>query len=101
LIKASEETVLHSIIDILIEVGMCYGIEINVEKPKIMRISRQSSPVHIIKQKIFENDECFNYLGNMRTNDARCTREIKVRIAMSKAALIKKSVPFTFKLDLN
>jgi len=67
---ASEETVLHSVIDRLIEDGMCYGIEINVENTKIIRISRQSSPVHIIEQKLFENVECFNYLGSMITNDA-------------------------------
>jgi hypothetical protein len=39
----SEETLLHGITDRLTEVGMCYGIEVNVETPKIIRISRQSS----------------------------------------------------------
>jgi hypothetical protein len=34
--------------------------------------------------------EEFNYLGSMITNDARCTREIKARIAMAKAAFNKK-----------
>jgi hypothetical protein len=29
----------------------------------------------------------YTYLGSMITNDARCTREIKSRIAMKKAAL--------------
>jgi hypothetical protein len=35
-----------------------------------------------------ENVEEFNflYLGSMITNDARCKREIKTRIAMAKAA---------------
>jgi hypothetical protein len=37
-----------------------------------------------------ENVEYFNYLGSMITNDARCTREIKSRIAMAKSALNKK-----------
>jgi hypothetical protein len=36
----------------------------------------------------------------MITNDARCTREIKSRIAMAKAAFNKKTL-FTRKLDLN
>jgi hypothetical protein len=36
----------------------------------------------------------------MITNDARCTREIKSRIAMAKAAFNKKNL-FTSKLDLN
>jgi len=101
LITASEETVLHSIIDRLIELGMCYGIEIYVEKPKLMKISRQSSPVHIIERKLVEIAEYFIYLSSTITNDARCTREIKARIAMAEAALNKKSAPFTVKLDLN
>jgi hypothetical protein len=34
-------------------------------------------------------------------NDARCTREIKSRIAMAKTAFNKKNNLFTSKLDLN
>jgi hypothetical protein len=37
----------------------------------------------------------------MITNDARCTREIKSRICMAKAALKTKETLFTSKLDLN
>jgi hypothetical protein len=37
----------------------------------------------------------------MITNDARCTREIKTRTAMAKAAFNKKESVFTNKLDLN
>ena len=33
--------------------------------------------------------------------DGRCTREIKSRIAMAKAAFSKKKTLFTSKLDLN
>jgi hypothetical protein len=67
-------------------------MEMNVEKTKIMRISRQPSPIQIMTyQKQLENVEYFNYLGDMITNDARCTREIKYRIAMTKAAFSKKT----------
>jgi hypothetical protein len=37
-----------------------------------------------------ENVEEFNCLGSKITNDARCTREIKARIAMAKAEFNKK-----------
>jgi hypothetical protein len=37
----------------------------------------------------------------MITNDARCTREIKSRIALVKATFNKKKVLFSSKLDLN
>jgi hypothetical protein len=42
-----EETILQSITDKLIEVGRGYGMEINVEITKTMRISRQPTPLQI------------------------------------------------------
>jgi len=52
-------------------------MEINVEKTKVMRISRQPSPITItIDQKQLENVKCFKYLGSMLTEDGRCTCEI-------------------------
>ena len=67
-----------------------------------MRISSESCPLQImIDQKLLENVEYFNYLGSMITNDSRCTREIKCRIAMAIAAFNRKKTLFTSKLDLN
>jgi len=69
-------------------------------KNKIMRISRQPSPVTImIEQKQLENVECFKYLCSILTNGGKCTCEIKPRIAMAKAAFNKKKTLFTSKLD--
>jgi hypothetical protein len=66
-----------------------------------MRISRQSFPVKImIDQKQLENLESFKYLGNILTNDGRCTCEIKCRISMAKIAFNKKRTLFTSTLDL-
>jgi hypothetical protein len=76
-------------------------MEINVEKTKVMRISKQPSPIKtVIDQKQLENVDYCNYLGSTITNDARCTREIKSRIAMAKAAFNKKTL-FTSKMDFN
>jgi hypothetical protein len=73
----------------------------NVEKTKVMRISRQPSPVKIMmNQKQLENVESFKYLGSILTNNGRCTCEIKCRIAMAKAAFNKKRTLFTSALDL-
>jgi len=44
--------------------------------------------------------ESFKYLGNILTNDGRCTCEIKCRIAIAKAAFNKKRNLFTSTLDL-
>jgi hypothetical protein len=74
-------------------------MELNVEKTKVMRISRQPLPVKImIDQKQLENVEAFKYLGSILTNDGRCTCEIKCRIAMAKAAFNKRTL-FTSILD--
>jgi len=77
-------------------------MEMNMEKTKVMRTSRQPSPVTImIDQKQLDNVECFKYLGSMLTNDERCTCEIKSRIVMAKAAFNNKKTLFTSTLDLN
>jgi hypothetical protein len=41
---AKEEKVLQDMIDKLTEIGECCGMEMNVEKTKVMRISRQPFP---------------------------------------------------------
>jgi len=47
-------------------------MEMNVEKTKIMRISRKPSPVKItLNQKQLEKVEYFKYLGSILTNDGR------------------------------
>jgi hypothetical protein len=76
-------------------------MEMNVEKNKLMRISRQPPPVKImIDQKQLDNVESLKYLSSILTNDGRCTYEIKCRIAMAKAAFNKKMILFTSTLDL-
>jgi len=57
---AKGEKMLQDMIDKLIEIGRCYGLEMNVEKTKVMRISRQPFPVKImIDQNQLENVESF------------------------------------------
>jgi len=43
-------------------------------------------------KKQLENVEYCSYLVSMVTDDARCTREIKSRIAMAKAAFNKRCI---------
>jgi hypothetical protein len=78
-----------------------HGMEMNVEKIMVMRVSRQSSPIQImIHQKLLGNGDYFNYLGSMITSDARCRQEIKSRISLVTPACNKK-ILFTSKLELN
>ena len=77
-------------------------MEINVEKTKGMRISRQASRIQImIGQKQLENVKYFNYLECIIINYARCTFEIKSRIAMAETAFNRKTKHFISKLDVN
>jgi hypothetical protein len=95
-----KKRVLQGVIGRLIESGRCYRMEMNVHQSNVVRITKQPSPVKIrIDQKRLENVEYFTYLGSM-INDARCTLEIKPRIAMAKAAFSEKKALFTSKLDL-
>jgi len=88
---AKKEIMQQDTADRLTEIGICYGMEMNVEKTKVMRISRQPSPAHILpNQKQLKNVEYFTYLANMITDDAKCTHEINCRIAMAKAAFNKR-----------
>jgi hypothetical protein len=48
---ARELKVLQGMFDRLTEIGRCYGMEMNVEKTKVMRISRQGSPIKIMIDK--------------------------------------------------
>jgi hypothetical protein len=69
-----EEMVLQDMIDKLTEIVRCYGREINVEKTKLMKISRQPFPLKLtVDQKQMEKVESFKYLGSMLTNIGRCT----------------------------
>ena len=62
-----------------------------------MTILWELSPVQIMTfQKQLYDVEYFNYLCSM-INDARCTREIKPRIAIAKAAFHRKK---TFQLQI-
>jgi len=68
----TEEKVQQGMTDKLTEIGGCYGMKINVEKTKVMRISRQPFQVKIMTdQKQLENVQTFKYLGSILTNDGR------------------------------
>jgi len=51
---------MYDYIDSLIEIGRCYGIEMNVEKTNVMKILRHPFPLKvIIDQKQPQNVESF------------------------------------------
>ena len=48
---AKKDTVLHGMIDRLMANGRFYGMEMNVGKPKVMKISKKPYPVQITIDK--------------------------------------------------
>jgi hypothetical protein len=67
------------------------GMEMSVEKTKVMRIPKLLSAIHfMIDQKPPENVEYLKNLGSLITKDARCTREIKSSIATVKVHSTKR-----------
>jgi len=63
----------------------------NVEEAKIMRISRQPSPIPImVYETQLENAEYRNCVGSVITNGAVCMCKDKSKICMAKAAFNKK-----------
>jgi hypothetical protein len=93
MLLAKEETVLHGIVDKLIETGRCCGMQMNVEKTKVIRNARQPFPVKLmIYKNQLESVKFFKYLGSMLTDDGRCTCEIKSRIAMEKLHLTSRGL---------
>jgi hypothetical protein len=57
---AKEEMVLQDMTDKLTETGRCYGMEINVEKTKVMRVLRQPYPVKLMTKN---NWRMWNFLN--------------------------------------
>jgi hypothetical protein len=60
-------------IDSLIETGKFYGMEMNVQETKVMKISRKPYPLQfVIDQKQLKNVQNFEYCGRVITNNASC-----------------------------
>jgi hypothetical protein len=58
---------------------------------------KETTPPSDLQDSVFEgsqkqqkNVQYLNYFGRMKTNDAGCTLEFKSRIAIGKAAIIRK-----------
>ena len=78
MLLAKEGMVLQGMIDRLIEIGLCCGMEMNVGKTKVMKILREPFPIqNMIDPKQQENVKCFKYLSSMIANDAIYTHKIQ------------------------
>ena len=100
LITKTEEE-LQEMMTSLVETGRRYGMEINVNKSKVMMIASNVEPLNIvIGNTRLEQVDYFKYLGSTITNNGECTNDIRTRIALAKAAFNSRRSLLTGKLHL-
>ena len=85
---ADDPVKLQAIIEKVNSVSENYGLRMNIKKTKTMVISRERTApeidMRVNGEKLKQEDE-FKYLGQCITNDGRCEKEIRRRIAIAKA----------------
>ena len=85
----------------LVDTGRKYGMEINIDKSQVMRVSRSNDSLQIkVSSRELKEVDHFKYLGSVLIIDGYCTREIKMRIAIAKEAFNRKMSLLTSKLNI-
>jgi len=89
---ASSEEGLQRMVEALERISEEYGMRINLKKTKVMMFTNgQPRKVLIwLRNTELEQVQEFCYLGSLLTEDVRCDKEIKKRIAMAKAAFMRR-----------
>ena len=89
-VLAETEEELQRMMENIARVGEEFGMNLNVSKTKVMRISREEGHVSIsLKGKDIEEVKTFKYLGSLIKSNGSSTEEIRSRIAMGKGAYVK------------
>ena len=90
LLAESEED-LQRLLDVVVQESERKGLSLNCKKTECMVVSKTESPTCILKVKDqrIKQVSSFNYLGSLITEDARCIKEVKRRIALAKSAFSK------------
>ena len=101
-IVCDSEEGLQEMVNNLNRVAGEYGMKINELKTKVMRIAkRHGAPIRImIAGRNLEEVDSFKYLGSLLNNDGSCSKEIRTRIAMGKAAFERDKRLMTGKLNM-
>lgn len=93
-IVADSEEGLQKLMDRVVEVTKEYGMRINVNKTKVMKIARKrAGSLQIsIEGKQLTEVESFKYLGSIINNNGDCDKDVRARIGMAKKAFLKNKV---------
>ena len=83
---------LQKLLDVVVRESELKGLLINCKKTVCMVVSKKRDIPRCslkVKDQIINQVSAFNYLGSTITEDARCIKEIKKRIALAKSAFSK------------
>ena len=85
----------------LVDTGRKHGMEINIDKSQVMRVSRSNESLQIkVNNRELKEVYHFKYLGSVLTRDGYCTKEIEMRIAIAKEAFNRKMSLLTSNLNI-
>ena len=92
---SSTENGLQKIMNNLSIIAEEYGMRVKDKKTKVMRVYKVKHPDKrklniVVNGTVLEQVTSFKYLGSAITEDGRCKTEIEVRIAIAKAAFMKR-----------
>jgi Reverse transcriptase (RNA-dependent DNA polymerase). len=77
IITANTEEELSDMVNRLVVTGRKYGMEINIDKSQVMRVSRRNGSLLMkVRNRELKEIDNFNYLGIVLTRDDNCIREI-------------------------
>ena len=97
--KTQEE--LHNMLNRLVDTERKYGMEINIDKSLVMRVSRSNELMQIkVNNRELKEIDHFKYLGGVLTRGDYCTKEIKMRITISKEAFNRKKSLLRSKINI-
>jgi len=86
---ASSEEGLQRIMEALERISEEYGMRINLKKTKVMMFTK-GQPRKVYQSGFKTLNLFMSYLESLLTEDARCDKAIKKRIAMAKAAFMRR-----------
>ena len=77
-ITAKTQEELQDMVNRLVDTGRKYGMEMNIDKSQVMRVSRSNESLQIkVNNTELKEVDHFMYLGSVLTRGGYCTREIK------------------------
>ena len=97
--KTQEE--LQDMVKKLVDTGRKYGMEINIDKSQVMRVSTSNESWQIkVNNRELKKVDYFKQTGSVLTRYGYCRREVKTRIVIEKEALNRKITLFKSKVNI-